>query len=218
MAVKYSGTVIGNIFDLRFATSGKVASVLKKIGEKTAAGDLIARLDKKIWQTELDQQLAEYEQTRAEFERFNLKQTSESSQMWEYAKKINQASLNVSVKQVELAKAKLDQTDLTAPFAGILTNIELVPGIYVTPASNSVKLLDLSSISFLLSVPQEDLSRFKKPVECQVNIRGLDTKISGDTQALNLDCKLKNDDFGVVVKLSSTEGLILGKTGQAVIV
>lgn len=61
----FEGIVKGNVIDVRFALSGKVLRVSARTGDIVKKWDLIASLDRKILQTELDRQLADFEKVRA---------------------------------------------------------------------------------------------------------------------------------------------------------
>ena len=126
---EYTGKINGKIIELRFALAGKLSGLYKKRGDIVKKGELVAGLDKKQLQTELDKQLGDFEKVRAEFEIFNLQKGEPDNDIEKYLKAEKQAQLNISVKEVELAKAKLDQTDLFSPVEGFLENATPVPEV-----------------------------------------------------------------------------------------
>src|SRR3989344_1706265 len=135
MSRVFNGEGKARIVEARFALSGKVTFVAKHTGDNVKKGELLASLDRKILQTELDSELADFEKVRADFEIFNLKAGEPTDAISQYLKKEKQAQLNVSVKEVELAKARLDQADLFSPVAGVvLDDSAIVTGLYITPA------------------------------------------------------------------------------------
>lgn len=206
------GKIRARIIELRFAISGKLANISKKKGDYLKKGELVAVLDKKILQTELDRQLADYEKVRAEFEIYNLKEGEPQNDIDKYFKAIKQAQLNVSVKEVELSKAKLDQTDLFSPVDGIiLDDSDLVPGIYITPSSNPIKVLDKSSYYFEAEILQENVLNFLETKQCNVNIFGLGKAISGSSKPIisSIDGK-----FYLQIPLQDSPELFLGLEGQ----
>jgi len=108
----FKGAIKARIVSARFATSGKIASIKKHTGDSVKKGEILASLDTKILQTGLDRQLADYEKVRADFEIFSQKYPDPTEAIDKYLKTEKQASLNASVKDVELAKWLLDQTTL----------------------------------------------------------------------------------------------------------
>ena len=162
----FTGEIKARIIEVRFGLSGKVATVAKKAGDSVQKGNLLAALDRKILQTELDKQLADFEKTRADFEIFNLKQSGVLDDLTKYLKVEKQAQLNVSVKEVELAKARLDQADLFSPVEGtVIDESNITPGLYVTPSSNPFKILETASFWFEIKIePEEIAEKFDIPV------------------------------------------------------
>ncbi len=174
---------------------------------------MVASLDKKLLQTELDKQLGDYEKVRAEFEIFNLQKGEPKDDITKYLKTEKQAELNISVKEVELAKARLDQTDLFSPIEGIIIDdSNLSQGIYITPSSNPIKVLEAASFYFEIEIDQNELGKFLTSRLMEIRIPGLERTYSGNSKPIisSPDGKLK-----VEIELKDSSGLILGLEGEA---
>lgn len=209
----FAGEIKARIIEVRFALSGKVERIAKKRGDNVKKGELIACLDRKILQAELDKQLADYEKVRAEFEIFNLQKGEPQDDLTKYLKVQKQAQLNVSVKEVELAKARLDQADLFSPVEGIvIDDSQLVAGIYITPSSNPVKILEPASYFFAIEIKQEDLPLFIDSRPSEVRFPETSRVIIGTTRPIVPSEK----GFWVEIELQEKTGLILGLKGEAV--
>ena len=209
----YAGKIKGKVIELRFSSSGKVISVLKQRGDAVTKGCLLAVQDKKQLQAELDKQLADYEKVRAEFEIFNLQKGEPKDDIEKYLKTEKQAELNISVKEVELAKAKLDQADLFCPVNGlVIDDSNLVPGIYITPSSNPIKVLDTSSYYFEFEIEQKRVGNFLIPKTAAIEFAGVEKTFSGITKPI---IPSEGGKFMVEVKLDNFEGLFLGMVGKA---
>lgn len=209
----YKGVIKGRIIELRFAVSGKLSTLLKRRGNLVKKGELIASLDKKLLQMELDKQLGDFEKVRADFEIFNLQKGEPQDDIAKYLKSEKQAQLNISVKEVELAKARLDQTDLFSPVEGIIIDdSNLTPGIYLTPSSNPIKILETASLFFEFEIKQEDLQKFLNPQTVKIVFAGLEKTYTGTTKPLT---PTENGKFKVEVKLDDLQGLFLGLEGKA---
>ncbi|MEK7155084.1 MAG: hypothetical protein AAB697_03075 [Patescibacteria group bacterium] len=77
------------------------------------------------------------------------------------AQKIEQAQLDVSVKEVEIAKLRLDQADLVSPINGMVTDDGgNRPGLNVSPASNAFLVMDMDSMRLEIEVPVESWGEF----------------------------------------------------------
>ena len=209
---KFNGKVKGKIVEAKFAAAGKVARVSKTTGDNVKQWDLVASLDRKILQTELDKQLADFEKVRADFEIFAGKIGEPKDDVNKYLKTEKQAQLNASVKDVELAKARLDQVDLFSPVAGvILDDSNLTAGTYITPSANSVNILDTSSLYFEIEINQKDISGFTEPKKCKIEIEGVKENIQGETSPIIPDGK----KFLVRIKLTENPKLLIGMKGKA---
>lgn len=210
MPEKIEGEIKARIVEIKFALSGKVSNVSKHTSDSVKKWDLVASLDRKILQTELDQQLADYEKVRADWDGFTKKYPDPQDDN-KYTKAEKQASLNASVKGVELVKARLDQADLFTPVDGIVIDDSgIVPGLYVTPASSSIKIIDTSSYFFEFEIDQKDIPDYIESKKCKVTIEGTKDAIDGEALPVFSDGK----KFIVKVKLSKTEGLLLGMKGE----
>lgn len=205
----YKGEVKARIIDARFAISGKIVSVGKHTGDTVKKGNLIASLDRKILQAELDRQLADYEKLRADFDGFAKKYPDPQDDN-KYTKAEKQAALNAGVKDVELAKAKLDQADLFSPVDGmILDDSGITPGLYVTPAGGSIRIVDSSSYFFEIELEQKDISDFSEVKKCNLEITSIKEKITAESKPLFSDGK----GFLVQIPISGPS-ILLGMKGE----
>lgn len=216
MADTYQGEVKAKIVEVRFSMSGMVSYVAKKTGDLVSKGNVLASLDKKVLQRELDSELLDYEKVRADFEAYGLKNGEPVDDMGRFLKKQKQASLDLSVKSVELAKARLDQVNLFSPVSGvIIDDSNIAAGIYVSPASSPFIVLDTSSFYFEFEIDQEDLVKFKEPIEMEILIPPFEEKYLGKTKAILPYSGKKAGKFSVVMSLEKTDGLMVGMVGNA---
>ncbi len=202
----FKGVVKARIVDVRFATSGRLTFVKKFTGDSVKKGDLLACLDRKILQTTLDRELADFEKVRADFEIFNQKNPNPTEAIDKYLKTEKQAMLNASVKSVELAKANLDQCDLFSPVDGVVVDdSNVVPGLNITPAGSSFKIIDVSSYFVEVEIKEKDFKDFKEEKEVKIRVMSLGLELKGKISKVYSDAKR----FYVRVPVSG-EGLLIG--------
>lgn len=163
---KFEGSVISEIFELRFASSGKLVGLYKKLGDFVSRGEIIASLDKKLLQLELDQKLADNKLVRATFD------------LGKGNKSILQADLDASVRDVELAKYKLDQADLVSPINGRIIDLGgNIVGLNATPSANAVKIIK-NELIFRIKIKPEEVHLFNNPsVELPIDFPKLGKKV-----------------------------------------
>lgn len=205
------GIIKARVVDARFALSGKIVNVQKHTGDLVKKWDLIASLDRKILQMELDKELSDYEKVRADFDGFAKKYPDPQDDN-KYTKAEKQASLNASVKSVELAKAKLDEVNLFSPVDGIIIDDSgIVPSLYTTPAGSTVKIVDTSSYYFEIEIEQKDIPDFLEPKKCKLEIVGVKEKILGESKKIFSDGK----KFLIQVPIANNPEVFLGLNGKA---
>lgn len=141
---KFEGQVVAQVLELRFASSGKLVALNKKLGDFVSRSEIIAVLDKKLLQLELDQKLADHMVIRNK-------------------KVLVQTDLDASVRDVELAKYKLDQTDLYAPCNGQIIDLGgNIIGLNVTPSANAIKIIK-NELIFRVKIKPEEVHLFNNP-------------------------------------------------------
>lgn len=204
MKSSYPGVVTADTIEVRFPFSGRVSAVNKQTGDPVKKGEWLASLDKKLLQTELDKELLEYDQVRAAFD--ELKQKGQEQNL--------QKSLEISVKNVELAKARLDAADLISPLDGIVLNIgSLLVGLNVTPSGNPIEIIGLDSHKFEFEITKNDLEKFLRPRKVLISFfKGDKDDIEAQTSPPIRGLKGK---FKIMAKLVKSESLLPGLEGEA---
>ncbi len=209
--MNFNGVIKAKIIEVRFASSGKVSKVNKFAGDKVSKGELIASLDRKVLQSQLDRQLADYEKTRADFEIFSTKYPNPTEIIDKYLKTEKQATLNASVKEVEIAKAALDECDLFSPVDGtVLDDSSIVPGVYITPAGATFKIIDLNSFYVEFEINQKDFPYFRDSKLGTLRIES----VTQDLQIQTGGIYPNQNKFYVKAPLAGITGLIIGMLGS----
>lgn len=202
MRSSFPGKVVADIIEIRFPFSGKVSAVNKQPGDKVKLWEWLAALDKKQLQTELDKELADFERARAHFDKAT-----------ESEKQDFQLSLNVSVKNVELSKMRLDQANLICPVEGVVVESTLRVGLNVTPASSSIKVLDTNSKWFEFEISQNELEKFITPQKVLISFfKGAKDDVEAETIVPILG---QNGQFKISAKLPNSDALLPGLEGEA---
>ena len=196
------GVLQADLVEARFPFSGQIALVVKKVGNSVHKGNLLAALDKKYLQSELDLQLSQYEQIRAQFEIFAEKNPNLSDDILQFQKSIEQSRLNAAVKEVELVKMKLDQTSLISPVSGIIIDDSSCRvGQYITPASSAYKILDQESYYVRTELELYKLKYFSSSHPAKVKIKDFPEKFDS---APSPPLPGPKDKFIILFKLASS--------------
>lgn len=155
---------------LRPLVSGRVLSLMVEEGSLVSSGQALLRIDPADYENALRQLEAQLAQARANYE--NLKAVAERRRLlfekeliareefegFQTQLKVQEELLNSLQSQLANARLNLQRTTLTAPFAGYIAQRFVNLGDYVTPQSQTLRLVTLDPIRFVFQVPQEYLS------------------------------------------------------------
>lgn len=247
-----SGTVTAqNQVKLNFQTGGKLIYMPFKEGDKVNAGQTVARLDTYALQRQLTAALNTYRSTRDTFEQAqensqdNIQKTQISptystvngidttTAVNDAIKRIadqNQATLDNSVVNVELANYALQLSTLTSPLRGIITHEDVTTsGINITPAT-SFTVADPNSIIFRTNIPSSNIYYVSEGNTVEIAIDGIPDKLAGivskiypskivlpdgeavyqaDIQSDGLEKYAKLDQTGVAIISTNSENVAL---------
>ena len=145
---------------LRFLAGGKVVYIGAKAGDLVKRGQTIATIDRAALQKQLDQNLNQYERQRYDWEQAadNVKNTASTNKIERDTKK-NQLTLDDTVLNVEIQNIAIQNTVLSAPFAGILTASPTnVSGVQLTTA-DYFEVVNPDSVYFVARVDEADVAR-----------------------------------------------------------
>lgn len=126
--------------NLVFGTSGQVVSVAVKDGQKVTAGQVLAQLD----------------DTQAQLSVTKAQQTYDADLIGGSKNQVQQDKLSL-----DAAKQELQKTLLTAPFAGIVSDVAIQSGDYVSASATALRLIDPSQYLVDVDVDETDIAKVK---------------------------------------------------------
>ncbi len=169
---QYSGTVEEeNGTSLSFATAGTIQAVHVRLGQQVRAGQLVATLDPASMQnSHLAAQavLAQAEDAYRRMKELHDKGSLPDMKWVEVQSKLNQAR---SMEQI--AKRKLDDCKLCAPFSGIIAEKNMEAGENVAPGMPVARLVTASALTVRISVPETEMSSVMTGQKAEVTITAL---------------------------------------------
>jgi membrane fusion protein (multidrug efflux system) len=136
--------------DLSFETSGKVVAIYFREWTHVQQGDLLAKINDKPLQAQLKKLEAEIPLARDRVyrQRALLEKDAVSQEAFEQVT----TDYDKLMADIELVKANIAQTELRAPFSGIIGLRSISEGSYTTPNTNIVKLTKISPIKIEFSI------------------------------------------------------------------
>lgn len=159
LEVKAIGTVVAKSIDITPEVAGHVEKVLFQDGTFVEAGAALIQLDDAVFKAKLASAKAKWIYSQNDYKRKALlgKQGAIAKQA------IDQAEADFKEKEAEMQESDvmLNKMKLTAPFAGMVGQVKVNPGDYVTVGQGMVTLTDTKHLRVEYNVPEKYLADLK---------------------------------------------------------
>jgi RND family efflux transporter MFP subunit len=151
--------------------SGEIVALLRDVGDQVVKGAPLASIEKEVMRETLNQAEATLmaAEARLTLAAGDFRRDSTLHANGDIAEAANDASrttYRASLAEVkaaraarELAARDLQEADIRAPFAGIVSRRYCEVGLYVTPGMPVFRVVDIDSLRLILSASQKDLAR-----------------------------------------------------------
>ena len=189
--------------DLSFETSGKVIDIFFKEGTPVSKGDLLAKINDAPLQAELKKLEAQLMLYTDRMYRQNalLEKEAVSQEAFQEAK-TNLATLQAEIDKVV---ANIEQTELRAPFDGIIGLRQVSQGTYASPTTTIAKLTKINPLKIDFAVPERYAGTLKTGTPLTFTVEGdlnekkakiyaLDSYVNSDTRTFGVRAMYDNSD------------------------
>ncbi len=181
---------------LSFGSGGKINKMYVDEGDKVIEGDVLAKLNTGA----LELALAQAKVARDEAE-YNLNQLKDVLHASYDRVKIAEAQLEAAEQAVAEAQRQLDEAVITAPFDGVVANVDAKEGDVIPSPTMAPKaiihLVDLTTMELNAEVDEVDIAEVKPGQRAIIEIDALPTlQLEGNVISISL---LPQVEAGVVV-------------------
>ena len=196
--------------DLSFESSGKITDIYFQEGTPVKKGDLLAKINDKPLQAELKKLEAQVPlaQERVNRQRTLLEKEAVSQEAFEQVT----TALEVLLADIELVKARILQTELRAPFEGIVGLRQVSEGAYATPSTVIVNLTKISPLKIEFSIPEHIASEITNGTNITFYMEGanrmthqynakvyaVESKLERETISLNVRALFPNEHQNIL--------------------
>lgn len=138
--------------DLAFRVGGQLKTLKAVEGQTVKKGDLLAQLDPKDFQLQVELAEANYRLAKATFSRVQAiyrQNATTQSQLDE-----SRAALDQAENALEQAKNQLSYTQLTAPFDGVISNVTSENFQYVSATQPLIHLQNIAQLDVVFQLPE----------------------------------------------------------------
>lgn len=155
---------------LSFETSGKITDINFTEGTTVRKGQLLAKVNDKPLQAQLNRLMAQLELARNRVYRQEqlLKKEAASQEAYEEAK----TQLATLEAEIEGVKVNIELTELRAPFDGVIGLRQVSVGAYANPSTVVARLTKITPLKVEFSVPERYASQIKKGVNMDFTVEG----------------------------------------------
>lgn len=149
---EFSGTIKEDRENnLAFRVAGPIHTIHVKEGSYVKKGDLIAEIDPRDYQVQLDVAQAQYNQVKAETDRVSEMFNRKSVADVDYEKAVSGAKLVTA--QLKHAEDQLRDTKLFAPFSGYVQQINFEKGELINTGLPFATLISLGNYKIEVDIP-----------------------------------------------------------------
>jgi membrane fusion protein (multidrug efflux system) len=205
--------------DIVSEVSGEIVSLHHDVGADIAKGAILASVEKKVLRENLNRAEASliaaearYSLAVQDFARDSTLHANGDISQAAYdagltAFRSASADLKASRAARELAARDLQEGDISAPFAGVVSRRRCEVGTYVTPGLPLFRLVNIDSLRLVLSVSQTDLARLSVDTEVEISVEGLGDRVfHGNIRSIAPEADEATRTFPVEVVLANPQG------------
>lgn len=193
--------------DLAFAVSGKVASVLTDEGQNVRAGQLIATLDSRDY---------EYQLQQAEGSLMNAKDTYErDKQLYEKGSLTPQEYVQAQSQYVTAqgnrnsAAKKVSDTRLYASINGTVTKKQVEKGAQVTQNSPAFSVQGIDRVNVTMTIPEADIGSVMRNNTADVSIPALHKTFTAKVSTINQAADRQSNTFRTKMLIDNPHHAVL---------
>ena len=144
---------------IRAETEGTIERIDAQQGQRLNAGDSILSLAMNDRQARLEQARAQLKLKKAELASSqSLKDKNMISENQHQQRIADVAAAQAEIKMIEV---EIKQTHIQAPFKGLLNEVHVEEGDYVSPGSALATLVDQASVIITSEVPQQHIAKLR---------------------------------------------------------
>ncbi|MCW3807946.1 efflux RND transporter periplasmic adaptor subunit [Plebeiibacterium marinum] len=196
---------------LSFKVGGPVQELLVDAGDYVQQGQVLARIDKRDYNIQVQATEARYTQTKAEYERYQ--KLYERKKLPKNTLDQLKAGYLMAKSQYDAAINALADTDLKAPFSGYVDKKMIENFETVGAGQPIVELLDFSDLEIVVSIPEGHINEMNDIAQITCDIRNAN-QFDVPAKVKSLSKKTGDDHMFEAKILLETENLEHIKPGM----
>ena len=212
-----------NSVDLIAEVSGKVKSINKELGDYVSANQILALIDDVIPESQYKQAQAQVQSTQStlKISELNLQSDKilfENGDISELEYKSSQSNFNntealhlSAIAALSAAKKTYDDAKIKSPISGFVARKNIEFGTMVPLGSVVYRIVDLSKMKLIVSIPQELINRINVGSKAFVNVSALNGQIyNGTVKRISPQADEATGGFMVEILVPNSDSKIKG--------
>jgi RND family efflux transporter MFP subunit len=185
---------------------GIVEDILVTEGQSVKKGQILARLDDRIYQTQLKSAQSNLDYVTTMYEK--------QKKLWDQKIGSEVQYLNLKTQkesleaQVATIKEQINNCRIISPISGTVEEISIKRGQMVSPAIIAFRVLDLSTLKIVADISEAYSSRIKPGDKVTVFLPDLNKEIIGKVDFSSRYINPTNRTFNVTLRLPSNDPII----------
>ena len=179
---------------IRTQVDGTLTALNFVEGQKVKAGDVIAKIDPRLYQATYDQDVAKKKLDEAtlanayrDLDRYKQLSLTKAVTTQQYDTQVatvaqDQAQVAIDQAMIDSAATTLSYTNVTSPIAGLtgIRNVDVGNLLHATDTTGIVTVSQIQPISVIFNIPQQELPRINKAsLLNQLDVQALDDSGKG---------------------------------------
>lgn len=212
-----------NSVDLIAEVSGKVTSISKELGDYVSTNQILAVIDDVIPESQYKQAQAQVQSTQsiqkiAElnlqsdkilFENGDISELEYNSSLSNYNN--TEAQHLSAIASLSAAKKNYDDTRIKSPISGFVSRKNIEFGTMVPMGAVVYRVVDLSKMKLIVSIPQEIINKVSVGEKALVNVSALNGQVyNGTVKRISPQADEATGGFMVEILVQNSDGKIKG--------
>ena len=213
--------------DLTFETSGKITNINFREGSFVQKGTLLAKVNDAPLQAELKK--LEAQLPLAEDRLYRQQTLLEKDAISQETYQSVSTQLETLKAEIELVKARIRQTEMRAPFSGMIGLRQVSEGAYASPSVVVANLTKISPLKIEFSLTQNFVNKIKPGTEItftvendlqeyQASVYAVESRLDVKTLSLFARARYPNSDLKMKPGQSATIRIKLDQIENAIVI
>ncbi len=194
----------GQSADLAFKYGGLLEQIYVKEGSRVTKGQRLAKVSSPTLENSLRSAQATLEQAQDAYNR--LKKVHDNGSLPDIKWKEMEANLEKAQAAYDLAYAMIAENDLTAPFSGTVSAVNVEVGENIPPLRPVVSLINTDKMSVKITVPENEIAAIHTGDPAKIVIPALnDRHYSGQVSEKGMTASLLTHSYPVKVLVDNPD-------------